>query len=63
LGEAVRAAHWIVNVVRVWEASRFSVHDQFKRGQLLGWEAKIEGQLKGVVTRGDRRNRGGRNRD
>jgi hypothetical protein len=49
--------------VRVWEATGLALHNQVKRGQLVGWEAKIKGQLKGIVTRGDRRNRGGRNRD
>jgi hypothetical protein len=47
----------------VWEASGFAVHDQFERGKLVGWEAKIKSQLKRVVTRGDRRNRGGRDWD
>ena len=28
-----------------------------------GWETEIEGQLKGVVTRGDRCDRGGRDWD
>jgi hypothetical protein len=49
--------------VGVWEASGFAVHDYIERGQLVGWEAKIKGQLKRVVARGDRRNRGGCDRD
>jgi hypothetical protein len=49
--------------VRVWEASGFSLHNQFKRGQLIGWKAKIEGQLQRVVTRGNRRDRGSRDWD
>jgi hypothetical protein len=49
--------------VRVWKASGFALHDQSKCGKLVGWEAEIEGQLKRVVTRGDRRDRGGRNWD
>jgi hypothetical protein len=49
--------------VRVWKTSGFALHDQVKRCQLVGWEAKIERQLKRVVARGDRCDGGGRNWD
>jgi hypothetical protein len=40
------------------QTTRLSVHDKIKRSKLIGWEAKVEGKLQGIVTSSDRGDRG-----